>query len=145
MTDQGADAKFISSRMLKEIKHKQPEIHQKELIPEQMYRDVTSAPCLTCKPAAEMDVFMHTQHGSKLILRRITWRITEEDTPRPILGRRVVESLGCDNREMLIAAQDRNGEDVDVVERRKEDENNEESDGMIAALFGKAVFTVEDR
>lgn len=53
MNDQGADANFISSRMFKEIKHKQPKIHQKELIPAQIYRDVTGAPCQTCKSAAE--------------------------------------------------------------------------------------------
>lgn len=58
MADQGADANFISSQMFKKIKQVQPTIQQKNINPQQTYRDVTGAPCLTCKSSAELDVFL---------------------------------------------------------------------------------------
>lgn len=52
----------------------------------------------------------------------------------------MLKSLGFDNLNMLMAAQHRDGEDIFVTDRLKVDGNNEKGDGMIAALFGKAVF-----
>lgn len=37
------------------------------------------------------------------------------------MGRRVLESRVCDNRDMLMAARDRYGEDIDMAERLKQD------------------------
>lgn len=140
MADQGADANFMSARLFKEILQKMEKVHEKSLQPPQIYRGITGDPCLTCERAADMDVFLKIRHGSSLILRKINWKITNEDIPSPIIGRRVLESLGCDNREMLMAARDKYGDDIDVADRLATDGNQEENEGTIAALFGESVF-----
>lgn len=66
--------------------------------------------------------------------------ITEEKLALPIIGRSVLESLQCDNHERLLAARDRYGDDIDVVNRLKQDVNKEECKEKIAALVGESVF-----
>lgn len=105
-----------------------------------MYRDVTGNPCITCYCTVKSDVFLQIRHGTSLVLRNITWRVTKEQIKTPIIGRRVLESLGCDNRAMLLAARDRLGDNIDVIERLVEDGNEEEADSTIAALYGDALF-----
>lgn len=89
MTDESANFNLISSRIFKEFSNKQSKIHQRNLITEQIYRDVIGAPFLTCKSEAKIDVFMHIRNISRLNLRKNTGKITEEDIPCPILERRV--------------------------------------------------------
>lgn len=48
--------------------------------------------------------------------------------------------MGFDNTEILIAARDKYGEDVNMASRLKDDENEEESNGKIASLHWKSVF-----
>lgn len=140
LADQGADVNFISSRQFKEIQQKKPTIHPKALLPTQIYRSVTGNPCLICKMSVDMNVFLQIRHASSLILRNVSWKITEEEIPSPIIGRRVLESLGCDNREMLLAARERYGDNIDVANRLQQDGNEEESEGKMAALFVDSVF-----
>lgn len=68
-----------------------------------------------------MDVFLSIRHGTSLILRNIVWKVTEEDFKLPILGRRVLESLGSDNREILSAARDKFRDNIDIEKRLIED------------------------
>lgn len=75
-----------------------------------------------------------------MILRNINWKLTNEEIASPILGRRVLESFGCDNRAMSMAARDRYDDDIDAEDQLKRDGNQEESERTLAALFGKSVF-----
>lgn len=72
--------------------------------------------------------------------RNVIWKVAKGDIEMPIIGRRVLESLGCDNREMLLAARDRFGDEIDVTKRFEEDGNEEEHDSTTAALNGESVF-----
>lgn len=56
------------------------------------------------------------------------------------MGRKVLESLGCDNQEMLLAARDRYRDDVDVANRLNRDINEKESEKKMATLFRESVF-----
>lgn len=60
----------------------------------------------------------------------------KRNLPTLIIGKIVLESLGCDNREMLMAARDKYGSYMNVKERLIEDGNEEEISGKFAALFG---------
>lgn len=48
--------------------------------------------------------------------------------------------LGCDNREIFLAARDTYDDDTDVAVRLVKNGNEEESEGKIAALFGESFF-----
>lgn len=52
----------------------------------------------------------------------------------------VLESICCDNRQMLAAARDRNQDDIDVSKRLVKDGNSEGNDGLVAALFAELIF-----
>lgn len=52
----------------------------------------------------------------------------------------VLESVGCKNSEMLLAAREKLGDEVDDNKTLKEDRNEETSEGTIAALYGKPVL-----
>lgn len=73
-------------------------------------------------------------------LKKISWRITEEDIGSPILGKRVLESLECVNREMLLAIKGRYGDDIDVACFIKQYKNEEGCERKIVALFGESVL-----
>lgn len=51
-------------------------------------------------------------------------------------GTRVLESLGCDSREMLVTEKDRFGGDMDVTERLAQDGTEEQVCRKVAAHFG---------
>lgn len=92
-----------------------------------------------CECEVRLDVFLRIGHGSSLIFRNIVLKVSNESVQTPIIGRRVLESLGCDSREMLMAARVKDGGDIDVTERLSQDGNKDMS-GKIAALFGELVF-----
>lgn len=87
-----------------------------------------------------MDVSLGIRHGPNLILRNIVWKVLTENIQTPITERCVLKSLGCDNREMLMAARDKYGVVIDVTVRLSQDENEEHRSAKIAALFGESVF-----
>lgn len=68
------------------------------------------------------------------------WRVAEEDIENPIIGRRLLESIGCNNQSMLAAARDQYGEEINVKKRLCEDGNAKMIDSRNAALFGEFLF-----
>lgn len=42
------------------------------------------------------------------------WKNTENSIPTPVIGEKVLESFGCENKEMFPASRDRYGSDVDI-------------------------------
>lgn len=60
----------------------------------------------------------------------------------PITGRRVLESLGWDNRDMLLVARNRSRDEIGARKKVAEDGNEEEHGSTIAALYGESVFTM---
>lgn len=75
-----------------------------------------------------------------MILYKIRWKVTNEELPTPIIERRVLESSGCDKREVVMAAGDKLDNDIAVEQRMREDGNEESQEGLIAALYGESVF-----
>lgn len=75
-----------------------------------------------------------------MILRNIIWKVSKDELQSLINVRRDLESLGYDNREMLIAARHKLGDEIDVKKRLKDVETEEGSEGMMEALYGESVF-----
>lgn len=73
-------------------------------------------------------------------LEKYRMEIVQRNIFVPVVGRRALQSLVCDNIEMLISPGDKYGEDIDVTNRLKNDFNEEESNGRITAIYGDSVF-----
>lgn len=89
---------------------------------------------------AKIHIYLSIRHASNLILRIIEWKIAEEQIPAHIIGRRVQELLGSDNKEMLLAAMDGYEEKIDLKARMKEKGNKEKRSSVFPGLFGESVF-----
>lgn len=85
-----------------------------------------------------LDVHFKVRHGSNLVLGNVTWEVPNEKIDNSILGRHLFESLGCDNRYMLVAASNQQDWDIDVSEKIFTDDY--EKEGNIAALFGDYLY-----
>lgn len=116
LTDQGADTNLMSKCLLENVPKEMPSLQPIVLGPVQTYRGVTGDPCVLCKWEVKLDVFMRIWQGSNLILGNILWKVSTENIQARIMGRCVLDSLGCDNRKMLMAASDKYGKDIDVTE-----------------------------
>lgn len=55
-----------------------------------------------------------------------------------IIGRRVLESLGCENSSMLETTSRRKDDDIYISASMHED--RDDADGSIAALFGDSLY-----
>lgn len=90
----------------------------------------------------KLDVSSEVRHGTSLIIRNIVLKVADQDIYTLIIGRRVLESLECNNRDMLMASRDEFGNKIDVKKRLKEYGNEEKQNSTIAALHVESVFTV---
>lgn len=108
-----------------------------------VHRRVTREVCLTCCETTNSNVHLRIKHGISLLLENVEWKAARECVAVPIIGRRMLESLGCENQKMLLAARDKHGEKIDVVRGLADAGDDEERTGKIAALFGESVFHSE--
>lgn len=116
VADQGAEAILMSKDLFKEIQEELPDIRPATLYPVQIYRGVNSELYVTCNQEVKQDVFLRILHRLNLILRNIVWRVAEEGIQNSTTGRQALESLGFDNRGMLMNARDRYDGEIDVKE-----------------------------
>lgn len=79
-------------------------------------------------------------HVYNLILHNIVLKVPYKRIEKQIIGRRVLESIGCDSRLMFVAACNRDHGEINVGKRLVEDEKVEQSYGNIAGLFGESAF-----
>lgn len=142
MADQGADANLMSVLLFKEIQEEMPDRRPIGLHPAQNYRSVAGKPCLSCNQKVKIDIFLRIRHGSHLTVRNVVWKVSKESFETPIKGRSVLESLACDNLEMLMAAREKYGREIDVKEWLSDAGNDDKSSRKIAALFGESVFHI---
>lgn len=54
----------------------------------------------------KLDIVFQVRCGSNLILPNVKRNVTKESIHMPVIRRRVLKSLGYDNREMLTAARE---------------------------------------
>lgn len=67
-----------------------------------------------CSHSATMDTQLHTRHGSCLTLRNLKWYVAAKEVAHQLLSAPVLEALGLQTTEALVAACDRYDGDVDM-------------------------------
>lgn len=85
--------------------------------PMHVHIGILSGAALYCSERVTMNVYLNISHGLLLYTRDILWKIPQKSIPCVILGRPVLQSIGCDNREMLEAFCHRHDGGI-YVERR---------------------------
>lgn len=140
MADQSLDGNFISSAIMQKLVKELDSVRRQELKLIRTNRNVTCDPWLTCRQSVKVDFRLQIRHRTCLILRNIIWKATDEALKTSIIGGRVLESLGCNNQEMLLAARDKFKSDIDVNQKLEEDNNQEKDEATIAAPHGESVF-----
>lgn len=78
--------------------------------------------------------------GTRLILQNLVWKVAHKNIITPAVKRSVLESLPCDSKEMLMAARDKCGGDIEVKGRLKRDRNKMNLSGKVAVLFKESLF-----
>lgn len=68
------------------------------------------------------------------MLRGIDWFVSDEEIEFAIIGRPVLEALGCDNRKILTAASDKSGGVIDIPKDLK-GRLQEKYSGSVSAIF----------
>ena len=72
----------------------------------------------------ELDVELRIRHGSKLLLRKVTWKVVEEEIEYYILGRPLLEALGINARDFLEQASDKFSGFINIDSLLKSAEEN---------------------
>lgn len=73
----------------------------------------------------------------RLVLRNIQFQDTKDESSSPTRSWEALESLRYVNREMLVGAQDKYTDEVDVSMRLKEDADKDGTESEHASLFGE--------
>lgn len=75
-----------------------------------------------------------------MVIRSITWFVTDQEMDEPLLGRAVLEALGLGTQELLAAACDRHQGLVDAADIVTADERN---DASVARIISQGIFHSE--
>lgn len=117
LTDQGSDTNLISKTLLNKLQEAGARLSVSNLTSPHIYSGVGGNGKVTCKQSLKADVLLKIRHATSLLLRNVEWRVGDHNDDHAIIGRPLLESIGCDNRALLAASCDRFGGviDVDVV------------------------------
>ncbi len=125
LADSGSDANIIPPSVLAKIKGADKNLLVTKLPNVVHYGTAdTSASSLPCSRKVTSTVLMRIRHGTNLALRGIEWLVSDRETDYVIIGKRVLASMGLDNRSLLAATCDRYGGVVDVPGLLKKRDDN---------------------
>ncbi|CDF35330.1 unnamed protein product [Chondrus crispus] len=67
-----------------------------------------------CDKEVTLNVELFIRHGFYLELRNMAWYVATTEVGEPLLGRPVLEALGINTKELLVAAIDRMGHSIEI-------------------------------
>lgn len=146
ITNQRADTTILPEHILESIQKVDYTIQVETLKSARVCKVISGQICATCLRSVDLDLYIKIRHSPSLRLRNASWKITEEEVATVIIGRKVLESIGCRNRLMLEAAFGRHEGDFDIAEKMENDKrggNRKSRD--VAALFGKLLCHISAR
>lgn len=120
MTNQGAKTDLISSKLLSHILEHGSKVTVSKLSLPHTYRSVSGEIFVRCNGRVFLDRCLKESHDKILILRNVMWKISREDVKTPIIGRRVLEYIRCDNRAILETARNKLNEEIDAAKKLQE-------------------------
>ena len=102
LADGCGDDNLLPSSLLKRITNVGSTVRTTTLASSETFREIGSGTQpLTCSRKVELDVELRNRHGSMLLLRKVTWKVVEEEIEYVILGRPLLEALGINTRDLL--------------------------------------------
>ena len=102
LADGGGDDNILPSSLLQQIAKINGAVRVEALPHTECFGQVfKDAPELTSKRKMDLDVDLKIRHGSKLLLRNVVVKISDQDTEFVILGRPVLEALGINACDIL--------------------------------------------
>ena len=140
LADQGSDTNLLPPDVFQWVKNAYPRLTTIPLQPPHSYSGVGSTGKITCHKKVQLDVSLRIRHGTKLILRGVEWGVSDQKTEFPILGRHVLQAIGCDNKSMLSTACDKNDGIINIPDALAQDAKSRDG-GLIAALLEDAMGT----
>ena len=115
LADQGADINLISKELFQSIIETGGNFKVSNLVPPQIFSGVGSNATITCSKKIVADINLIIRHGSSLILRNILWKVCDfENSTNAIIGRPLLDSIGCSNKTMLQSIADANTSGIDL-------------------------------
>lgn len=138
LTDNGSDVNLISPKLFNILKNEDKECTFRKLNPPHYYKGVGEDSLVTCTDIIKTSVLLKIWHANHLLLRNVELLVAKENTEHAIIGRPLLESIGCDNKTLLAATADKFGGIIDAPEvvSNNEDENK----GTIAPLLDEGIF-----
>lgn len=83
------------------------------------------------------------RHGTGLILRNIIRKVSKEESQTAIIVQRVPECIGCDSREMLMAAREKLVEGKNVSVWLKGNKKEKKNNGIVVVVYGESSFHIK--
>ena len=100
LADGGGDDNLLPSQLLQRITKVESTVSTIALTSPGAFRQIGSGTQpLTSSRNVELDVELRILHGSKLLLRKVTWKVVEEEIEYVILSRPLLEALGINTRD----------------------------------------------
>lgn len=104
LADQGADGNILTPKVFEAIVKADPSTKVELLDSPHSFKFLDRSSGIVCKKVISAEVELRIHHDRKLFLRRIKWHVSEAETELVVLGRHVLQAIGCDNRALLAAA-----------------------------------------
>ncbi|CAN8074420.1 unnamed protein product [Agarophyton chilense] len=122
MADQGSDVNLIPEDILKTVQSSAPGREVRELNPPHVYTGIgkTSGE-VCCTHQVVMDLYLRIRHGTRLVLRLIPWKNAKVKSESVIIGRHLLQAIGCDNKALLTAACDKHNRVINVPQAMEDD------------------------
>ncbi|CAN8071777.1 unnamed protein product [Agarophyton chilense] len=146
LADQGSDVNLLPKSIFQGITEAAPVVKAEELVPSRVYSGIsTGSPKqaeIECTERVSLDVQLRIRHGSKLLLRSLEWEIANADLDYVIIGRPVLQSIGCDNKAIIAAACDKNNGEINIPDALETDAKNRRAQekGTIASIMKSGMY-----
>ena len=115
LADSGSDITVLPPSLFAKLSRADPKLTPKPLEEPMVLKNASlEAASFTCTRQVCLDVELRIRHGERLMLRRVTWLISDVPLSHAYLGRPILSALGLDSRVLLAAARERLGAVVDV-------------------------------
>lgn len=93
---------------------------------------------ITCDFKGERGVKLRIRHGTALVLTKVMWKVSDDESDNVIIGRPLLESVGISNKDLLASVCGKHDGIIDSKEISQEVEGN--LDQGVRTLLEEAVL-----
>lgn len=143
MADQGSDCNLLGPETLNAIQSSDSSVQTTKLDPPVSFNGVGKGATINCNKKVTLDVQLRVRHGTRLILRNVDWFVSEQSITNCLLGRPLLDAIGCSNRTMIQAACDKHDGEInvaDIMDETTPEVGTDDAEMSIAALLSGDIF-----